>query len=68
MLAAMNEEDRSATMALEVARLMLSWADYLAKRAMTWRERQAWARAAVAWRELIPNIEAAAELERVTVH
>jgi hypothetical protein len=68
MLAAMNEEDRSARRALEVARLMLGWAEYLARRDFPSAMRQSWAFAAEAMRELIPNIEAAAELERVTLH
>jgi hypothetical protein len=68
VIAAMNEADRSATGALEVARLMLGWAEYLSKREMTWAVRQAWGRAATALRELIPNVEAAAEGEGGTVH
>jgi len=64
----MNEADRSATAALEVARLMLGWAESLSKREMTWAVRQAWGRAAVKWRELIPNVEAAAERERGAIH
>ncbi len=61
-------DDGSAVAALEASRLMLSWCEYLSKREMTWAERQAWGRAAAAWRELMPNVEAAAEEERGAIH
>lgn len=68
MIAAMNEADRSAAAALEVARLMLGWCEYLAKGERTWADRQAWGRAAARCRAVIPNVEAAAERERGALH
>jgi hypothetical protein len=68
VLAEWNEIDRSAAGALEVARLVLNWCEYLARRDFPSSARQAWSRAAEAIRELLPDIEDAAEAERGSVH